>query len=85
MKASTESLDSSPRLLQFTKNKSPDSNIIDLKRLKALVPEVELGHFDCQKYISTCSSLYIQKLPTFILFKPGGSYEFHYGIIFIHF
>ena len=85
MRESTQNLNSSPQLMFFTKDKekSVDSNKIDLKRLKGLLPEVVLGHLDCEKYPFTCSSLFIQKLPTFLLFKPGGSYEFHYGIIFL--
>jgi len=58
--------------------KSSESNI-DLKRLKALLPEVVLGKFDCEKFPSTCAELYLQKFPTFLLFKPNGAYEFHYG------
>ncbi|KAG8198254.1 hypothetical protein JTE90_021511 [Oedothorax gibbosus] len=83
MRDSTQNLNSSPQLMLFTKDmeKSIDSNKIDLKRLKGLLPEVVLGHIDCEKYASTCSSIFIQKFPTFLLFKPGGSYEFHYGRI----
>ncbi|GBM21766.1 DnaJ subfamily C member 10 [Araneus ventricosus] len=74
-----KNLASSPRLLHFTdKMKSSESNI-DLKRLKAILPEVVLGNFDCGKYPSTCAELYLQKFPTFLLFKPNGGYEFHYG------
>ncbi|KFM57455.1 DnaJ-like protein subfamily C member 10, partial [Stegodyphus mimosarum] len=82
IRSSTKSLTSSPWLIQFTKNKtSPFDEDVDLKRLKALLPEVMLGLFDCLHHMSTCSSMYVQKFPTFILFKPGGMYEFHHGRI----
>lgn len=69
-----------PWLIKFVKDEeSSFKSDIDLKRLKSYVPEVRLGYFNCYHQESTCKSLYIFKHPTFLLFRPGGSYEFHYG------
>lgn len=72
--------DSLPWLILFTKEEESFSKKdIDLKRLKSLLTEVHLGHFNCHDNESLCTSLYIFKFPSFLLFRPGGSYEFHYG------
>ncbi|XP_071043660.1 dnaJ homolog subfamily C member 10 isoform X1 [Parasteatoda tepidariorum] len=77
--------ESKPMLVQFTKAHIKSSVVdIELKRLKALLPEVWLVYFDCAKYQIICSSLFIKKYPTFILFKGESLYEFFYGRISVH-
>lgn len=85
MRIAIENSSSTPRLLYFTKNKAESSETnVNMKRLEALLPDIKLGVFDCQQYPSVCSSLYLKKFPSFLLFKPGGSYEFHYGRLTTH-
>lgn len=65
--------------------KKEENNISDksinreMKRLSALLPDVKMGQLDCSVNSQTCKNLYIQKYPTFIIFKTGGSYEIYHG------
>ncbi|GFR29666.1 dnaJ homolog subfamily C member 10 [Trichonephila clavata] len=85
MRIAFENSTTLPRLLYFAKNKEESSEAnVNMKRLEALLPDINVGVFDCQQYPAVCSSLYLRKIPTYLLFKPGGSYEFHYGRQIIH-
>ncbi|XP_067137389.1 dnaJ homolog subfamily C member 10-like [Centruroides vittatus] len=68
-------------LIYFKKENNADDKSIsrEMKRLTALLPDVKMGQLDCSVNSETCKELYVQKFPTFIVFKIGGSYEIHHG------
>jgi DnaJ family protein C protein 10 len=56
-----------------------DVRDLDLRKLPALVSELNVGRVDCRVMRTECNNLHIHKFPTFALFKPGKGHEVHHG------
>ncbi|XP_066942264.1 dnaJ homolog subfamily C member 10-like [Macrobrachium rosenbergii] len=69
-------------LVQFSSGNDDDT--LEIRKLPALLPSLNLGRIDCSTMKVQCDDLYIAKTPTFILFKPGGGYELHHGRLLAH-
>ncbi|XP_013395942.1 dnaJ homolog subfamily C member 10 [Lingula anatina] len=60
-----------------------DTHDLELRKLPALLGEMNVGRVDCRKQRSKCNEFHIHK-PTFAVFKRGGGYEFHHGRLSAH-
>ncbi|XP_068227314.1 dnaJ homolog subfamily C member 10-like [Palaemon carinicauda] len=69
-------------LVQFSSGNDDDT--LEIRKLPALLPSLNLGRIDCSAMKVQCDDLYIAKTPAFILFKPGGGYELHHGRLLAH-
>ena len=76
LKTSLDAGDSTPWLLVFVSGK--ESAGPELKKLTALVPDVNVGSVDCQQQGGLCAKFHITKHPSVMLQKVGG-HEFHHG------
>ncbi|KAK2178973.1 hypothetical protein NP493_521g01093 [Ridgeia piscesae] len=56
-----------------------DVHDLELRKLPALLSGMNVGRVDCRTQKTECAEFYIQKLPTFAMFKPGGGHDIHYG------
>lgn len=43
-----------------------------------------IGRVNCGRYASICADLSVSRYPSFVVFKPGGGYEFHHGTVSAH-
>lgn len=87
MRKDVDSLSYKPWLIHFTKPDTKESGgnmETELKKLRALLPGIEVGQVNCQALATVCSLMYVRKYPTFIVFKTGGAHEFHYGRLTAH-
>ena len=64
-------------LVQFTNGEVGEDLLY--KKIPALIPRQRLARLDCSQLAEICRDLYINKFPSFALFKPGGGFELHYG------
>ncbi|XP_065051980.1 dnaJ homolog subfamily C member 10-like [Rhopilema esculentum] len=72
-----------PWLLIFSSGTGKDDSFLELKKISALIPHVELGTIDCRKSNKLCQKFYVTKHPSVLLLKKGG-YEWHYGRFTAH-
>lgn len=75
--------DVSPNLV-FFKSQKDSSLANEIKILKSLLSGVELAQIDCDSNEQICNSLYLKKLPAFIIFKAGGGFEVFHGDTNVH-
>jgi len=66
-------------LIQFNNDENGDT--LEYKKLASLLPRLRVGEFNCASADagSICRDLFINKFPTFVVFKVGGGYEISYG------
>lgn len=70
-----------PSILVFTStNDDNELNQIEMKRLSALLPDINIAKVYCDKEINLCSQFYIKKFPTIIVLKLGLTYEVYHGL-----
>ncbi|KAI0227084.1 DnaJ-like subfamily C member 10 [Lamellibrachia satsuma] len=56
-----------------------DVHDLELRKLPALLSSMNVGRVDCRHQQAECNELFIQKMPAFAMFKPGGGHDIHYG------
>jgi len=76
LKNAIDTGNSTPWLLVFVSGS--DSTGLELKKLAALVPDVNVGSIDCQQKGALCAQFHVSKYPSVLLQKAVG-YEFHHG------
>ncbi|GAB1598037.1 dnaJ homolog subfamily C member 10-like [Argonauta hians] len=54
---------------------------LELRKIPSLLEReaINVGRVDCRILQDECTKLHISKMPTFVLFKPSGSFEIYYG------
>jgi len=72
-----------PWLFIFSSGSDYDESFLELKKISALVPHVEIGTVNCKTSPNVCKKLYVAKYPSVLLMKKGG-YEWHYGRFTAH-
>lgn len=70
-----------PWLIHFVQG---DVHDLDLRKLPALIPEIEVGRVNCRQLQTRCNDLHVSKLPAFVVFKLGGAHEVHHGRMMAH-
>ncbi|KAJ8922000.1 hypothetical protein NQ315_008638 [Exocentrus adspersus] len=77
------SQDVKPWLFCFYLGAATELNL-QLKRLPALLPDIQIGLIHCGKNSALCSSLHVVRYPTWGILKVGGAFEIHHGRDVLH-
>ncbi|CAG9854722.1 unnamed protein product [Phyllotreta striolata] len=67
-----------PWLLCFYLGTATELNL-QLKRLPAIITDINIGLVHCGKNSMLCSSLHVARYPTWGVLKVGGAFEVHHG------
>ncbi|CAH1121720.1 unnamed protein product [Ceutorhynchus assimilis] len=57
---------------------------LELKRLPAVIPNINIGLIHCGKSAGLCAALHIARYPTWCVIKQGGAFEVHQGRDVLH-
>ncbi|XP_052812519.1 dnaJ homolog subfamily C member 10-like [Mya arenaria] len=57
---------------------------LELRKLPAMLADINVGRVDCQLMRDICNKLHIHKFPSFLVFKESGGYEIYYGRVTAH-
>lgn len=75
--------DSKPWLICFMLGAATELNV-QLKKLPAFLPHMEIGLVHCAKSADLCASLHVSHYPAWGVLKEGGAFEMHHGKDTLH-